>query len=98
MLTRWLLPPFATFALQPITKVRKKDSLEQSIAADAVAKVRAAESRITRYYQGGPLVVAGLCGACEQYVDLGVDMLFGGRRDREGRFVPNWRERLVCPC
>lgn len=98
LLTRWLLPPFAPFALQPIARVRDRHSFEQAIAADAVAEVREAEARITRAYRGGPLAVAGLCGACEQYVDLEVDMLFGGRRDREGRFVPNWRERLVCPC
>ena len=98
LLTGWLLPPFAPFALQPIARVRDKGGFKRAMAADAVVEVREAEARITRAYQGGPLAVAGLCGACEQYVDLEVDMLFGGCRDREGRFVPNWRERLVCPC
>lgn len=96
-LTRWLIPPFAPFALNPIAKVRDRRSFDQAIASDAVAEVRDAESRITRSYQGGPHAVAGLCGACERYVDFHVDMLFGGCRDRDGRFVPNWRERLVCP-
>lgn len=97
-LARRLLPPFAPFALQPIAKVRDKGGFEQAMTTDAVRAVREAESRISRAYQGGPLAVAGICGACEKYVDLEVDMLFGGRRDREGRCVPNWRERLVCPC
>lgn len=98
LLTRWLLPPFAPFALQPIAKVRDKGGFEQAMVTDAVTAVRESESEITRAYQGGPLTFGGLCGACERYVDLEVDMLFGGQRDHEGRFVPNWRERLVCPC
>lgn len=96
-LTRWLFPPFAPFALNPIARVRDRRSFDQVIASDAVAEVRDAESQITRSYQGGRHAFAGLCGACERYVDLQVDMLFGGCRDRDGRFVPNWRERLVCP-
>ena len=50
LLTRWLLPPFAPFALQPIARVRDRHSFEQAIAADAVAEVREAESRIARAY------------------------------------------------
>ena len=97
-LARRLFPPFVSLALQPIARVRDKGGFEQAMATDAVRAVREAESRITRSFQGGPLAIAGLCGACEQYVDLEVDMLFGGRRDQDGRCVPNWRERLVCPC
>ena len=96
-LAKWLFPPFTSVALQPVARVRDKAGFERAMAADAVTAVREAESRITRAYQGGPLVVEGLCGACEKRVDLRADMLLGGRRDREGRFVPNWRERLVCP-
>lgn len=96
-LTRWLFPPFAPFALNPIARVRDRRSFDRVIASDAVAEVRDAESQITSSYQGGPLAIAGLCGACERYVDLQVDMLFGGCRDGDERFVPNWRERLVCP-
>lgn len=96
-LTRWFFPPFAPFALSPTAKVRDRRSFDQVIASDAVAEVRDTESQVTRSYQGGPLAIAGLCGACERYVDLQVDMLFGGCRDRNGHFVPNWRERLVCP-
>lgn len=95
-LTR-LFPAFAPFALNPIARVRDRQSFDQAIESDAVAEVRDAESRITRSYRGGPHVVAGLCGACQRFVDLQVDMLFGGCRDRDERFVPNWRERLVCP-
>ena len=96
-LAKWLIPPFASVALQPIARVRDRAGFERAMAADAVAAVQEAESRITRAYQGGPLFVASICGACEKFVDLRADMLFGGRRDREGRFVPNWRERLVRP-
>ena len=50
LLTRWLLPPFAPFVLEPIATVRDRHSFEQAIAADAVAEVREAVSRIARAY------------------------------------------------
>ena len=91
-LAKWLFPPFSSVALQPVARVRDKAGFERAMAADAVTAVREAESRITRAYQGSPLVVEGLCGACQKHVDLQADMLFGGRRDREGRFVTSFKD------
>jgi hypothetical protein len=41
-------------------------------------------------------VVEGYCIPCGKTVPFAVDMVAGGRREG-GKFVPNWRERLVCP-
>jgi Methyltransferase domain len=40
--------------------------------------------------------LAGYSSPAREIVNFRVDMLFGGARE-EGRFVPNIRERLVCP-
>ena len=40
LLSRWLLPPFAPFALQPIAKVRDKGGFQGAMATGAVIDVR----------------------------------------------------------
>ncbi len=47
-------------------------------------------------YQGEPRTIRGFCHPCGTEVGFEIDMHWGGR-DMDGRFVPNWRERLACP-
>lgn len=45
---------------------------------------------------GESFTVRGYCVVCARREDFAVDMLYGSR-DADGRRLPNWRERVVCP-
>jgi SAM-dependent methyltransferase len=45
--------------------------------------------------ENGRFVVPGFCWVDQREVSFSVDFLYGTRS--EGRLVPNWRERLLCP-
>ena len=54
------------------------------------------EAGFSAAYHGEPRTIRGFCHPCGAESDLVIDMHWGGK-DVEGRFVPNWRERLACP-
>lgn len=81
----------------PALKVRRADGFaeyERHLAAAAAAHElrREYEESLVRE---GEFVVPGHCHPCGRPVDFAVDHSYGHERD--GRPVPNWRERLVCP-
>lgn len=54
------------------------------------------ENGFAAAYQGEPRSIRGVCHPCDAEVAFAIDMHWGGQ-DVDGRFVPNWRERLACP-
>jgi GT2 family glycosyltransferase/radical SAM superfamily enzyme YgiQ (UPF0313 family)/Tfp pilus assembly protein PilF/cyclopropane fatty-acyl-phospholipid synthase-like methyltransferase len=46
--------------------------------------------------KGEVFTVSGICAICSREVAFHVDF-FAAHKDGSGRFIPNWRERLICP-
>lgn len=82
--------------LEPLYYARNRQELEAAISAGATNELVKAEESL-RPGSPAPFTVEGFCIPCNKEVSFLVNMEAGGREEG-GRYFPNWRERLICPC
>jgi GT2 family glycosyltransferase len=86
----------STDNLQPTFVAHDRSQYEQGLQQREFSAIRDIEKRLIESANAEAFSVDGFCVPCDKTVPLLVDMQFGGQRIG-GCWVPNWRERLVCP-
>ena len=83
--------------LQPVGVCRSRAEFEQLLHSDIFKEIASLENRLITQSGGREFfTVNGFCAPCRKIVSFHVDMTAGGYRNGE-QWLPNWRERLVCP-
>ena len=95
------LRPRATRAvlseLTPIFSAHSRAEFEAGSKAQIFRELHQTELQIiTSMGDRTSYTVSAWCAPCGQCVQMAVDMEFGGHYE-DKKWVPNWRERLVCP-
>jgi hypothetical protein len=92
-----LLAVFRQIRLAPIATCRNQRDWDLFISGSISEQLRGEDEAILRAHQFEEAwTMAGYSAPAGQFVHFAVDNLWGGRRDGD-RFIPNIRERLVCP-
>lgn len=102
----WLRRPSASAAGKPGERpphlfLRQLGSLSDHVVflqreADALRQQRRFEQSLAERHRD-EFIVEGRCWVCDAERDFLVDYMYSDRETPDGRPVPNWRERLVCP-
>ena len=83
-------------ALAPIGTAKSKEEYQNILLSETLQKVSLVESSLVESLHGEHFLVNGYCAPCKKSVPFLVDMTSGGQQI-DNRWLPNWRERLVCP-
>lgn len=84
-----------TNTIAPIFIAHDRLSFNRGASSEIFAELKQIECQLVG--SNDSFVVEGFCIPCSKTVPFIVDGLAGGSLDGEV-FLPNWRERLVCPC
>jgi len=82
--------------LCPIASVNNRADFEQALTCDVLKQIQLVEGALLKSLNTESFLVDGFCVPCNQKVAFLVDRQCGGQRQGD-EWVPNWRERLVCP-
>ena len=82
--------------LQPIFVAHSRKDYEQGLQRNEFSAIHDFEKQLIENATTESFTVDGFCAPCNKSVPFLVDMLFGGQQIG-CHWVPNWRERLVCP-
>ena len=82
--------------LNAIASVTSQIEFDNILRSNLVTKITEIEKSLTDSLVDESFTLDGFCVPCNKEVSFLVDMQCGGQR-KENRWVPNWRERLVCP-
>lgn len=94
---RTFAPDQANDPLEMVRDIQSKPEYDEWSADPALAACRERDSAIARVHAGAESYhLPGYCRVCEREVDFLVDRQCGAV-ERQGIWVPNWRERMVCP-
>lgn len=86
-----------TTVLKPLFSADSRQKFEDGMEAPVFRELHDTEQRlIASMDRRTSYEVGAFCAPCGTRVQMTVDMNYGGRYEEE-RWVPNWRERLVCP-
>lgn len=82
--------------LAPLAVVASRPDFERNVSESKILlRLAEVEGELTKAGNES-FSIRGYCAPCGRESDLLVDMQSGGRRVGD-RWIPNWRERLVCP-
>ncbi len=75
-----------------------RSEFEQIKLSESMQLAAVVESELSKLLaeEASPSTFSGYCMPCKKDVLFLIDMEWGGEI-KEGRWIPNWRERLVCP-
>ncbi|MEZ7196963.1 methyltransferase domain-containing protein [Pseudodesulfovibrio karagichevae] len=90
-------PGSTSGTIQPVGSVGDRAEYEALMKCKGIADMAALERGVLSRAPQEVFSVPGRCEACGGKVDFLVDLEGGGIRFDDGTFLPNWRERLVCP-
>ncbi|MBI3901596.1 MAG: glycosyltransferase [Nitrosomonadales bacterium] len=82
--------------LIPVFVAHDRKEYERGMQQKELAVIRDIEERLVASAKAEAFSVNGYCVPCNKAVPMLVDMQAGGQRMANG-WIPNWRERLVCP-
>lgn len=84
--------------LKPVGTAINRSEFEQIQLSEPIQLAAIVESELSKSMAdgAGSSTFAGFCMPCKKDVLFVIDMEWGGEI-KEGRWIPNWRERLVCP-
>jgi SAM-dependent methyltransferase len=82
------------YHLSPLFSARNRQEYEQGISGKDVSELAKYENTLSDADE--IFSVDGFCIPCGKIVPFQVDMQAGGRKEK-GVYLPNWRERLICP-
>lgn len=84
-------------AIHPVGVVGGRAEYEALMEGKGIADMAALERDVLSRAPQEVFSVPGRCDGCGRRTDFLVDLEGGGIRLDDGTFLPNWRERLVCP-
>lgn len=82
--------------LIPLFSARSRQEFDSRSSSGVISELQDLERSLSNGVAGGIFSVDGFCIPCGKTVSFRVDMQAGGRQE-DGIFIPNWRERLICP-
>jgi len=83
--------------LHPILVASDRKMYEQGLKMSRFSEIRGIERNLIETFKTESFTLDGFCIPCNKKVPFLIDMQSGGKII-EAKRVPNWRERLVCPC
>lgn len=82
--------------LNPIATVKNRNEFKLLVKNTTFNSITNFEKEILKSIGDEPFSLDGFCLPCNKPVSFLVDMKFGGTRQKNS-WLPNWRERIVCP-
>lgn len=82
--------------LSPVFVAKTRQEYNMGMNDDIFNEIRVVEDDLTKAANSLSFTVNGFCVPCNHATKFCVDLLAGGRLEN-GKLIPNWRERLVCP-
>lgn len=83
--------------LSPIMTMATKTEYDELSGSLEAREITARANKYLEGVSGDALYIDGFCIPCDQNVPFLVDLNSGGQLTADGKWLPNWRERLECP-